>query len=306
MKITTKTTKEQLKSFLGANAKAVKTADKDLFDQIAYADKMAKKDDSKVTRKDLVDLVKSVISLLGDKCVEPALAQEKAPATPQAENSVKKLAKGVSKKQEKAPATPQAENSVKKLAKGVSKKQETKEETSSEESGESENTAEETQGADEKKAPKKSLGGKKKPATKKEGVTVLNTDADSEKAVQLAKAFPKTLEVGDSKYELAEDIKTLDDLYEALNKDEEIVFAYYWTKRHLKQFSYFGGWLGQPKSFDNDLDLATAIYVSDEKKVSYQVSMYTEAIYTILPTDFEETDGVRVAGGIEYQIYRAV
>lgn len=282
MKITTKTTKEQLKSFLGANAKAVKTQDKDLFDQIAYSDKMAKKDDSKVTRKDLVDLVKSVMTLLGDKCVEPALAQE-------------------------TPATPQAENSVKKLAKGVSKKQETKEETSSEESGESEKTAEETQGADEKKeAPKKSLGGKKKPATKKEGVTVLNTDADSEKAVQLAKAFPKTLEVGDSKYELAEDIKTLDDLYEALNKDEEIVFAYYWTKRHLKQFSYFGGWLGQPKSFDNDLDLATAIYVSDEKKVSYQVSMYTEAIYTILPTDFEETDGVRVAGGIEYQIYRAV
>lgn len=282
MKITTKTTKEQLKSFLGANAKAVKTADKDLFDQIAYADKMAKKDDSKVTRKDLVDLVKSVIALLGDKCVEPALAQEKAPATPQAENSVKKLAKGVSKKQE------------------------TKEETSSEESGESEKTAEETQGAEEKKAPKKSLSGKKKPATKKEGVTDLEPTTSSDKAVQLAKMFPKTIEVGDTKYELAEDIKTLEDLYEALNKDEEIVFAYYWTKRHLKQFDYFMGWLGQPKSFDNDLDLATAIYVSDEKKVSYQVSMYTEAVYTILPTDFEEVDGVRVAGGIEYQIYRAV
>lgn len=282
MKITTKTTKEQLKSFLGANAKAVKTADKDLFDQIAYADKMAKKDDSKVTRKDLVDLVKSVIALLGDKCVEPALAQEKAPATPQAENSVKKLAKGVSKKQE------------------------TKEETSSEESGESEKTAEETQGAEEKKAPKKSLSGKKKPATKKEGVTDLEPTTSSDKAVQLAKMFPKTIEVGDTKYELAEDIKTLEDLYEALNKDEEIVFAYYWTKRHLKQFDYFMGWLGQPKSFDNDLDLATAIYVSDEKKVSYQVSMYTEAVYTILPTDFEEVDGVRVAGGIEFQIYRAV
>ena len=282
MKITTKTTKEQLKSFLGANAKAVKTADKDLFDQIAYADKMAKKDDSKVTRKDLVDLVKSVITLLGDKCVEPALAQEKAPATPQAENSVKKLAKGVSKKQE------------------------TKEESSSEESGESEKTAEETQGAEEKKAPKKSLSGKKKPATKKEGVTDLEPTTSSDKAVQLAKMFPKTIEVGDAKYELAEDIKTLEDLYEALNKDEEIVFAYYWTKRHLKQFDYFMGWLGQPKSFDNDLDLATAIYVSDEKKVSYQVSMYTEAVYTILPTDFEEVDGVRVAGGIEFQIYRAV
>ena len=282
MKITTKTTKEQLKSFLGANAKAVKTADKDLFDQISYADKMAKKDDSKVTRKDLVDLVKSVIALLGDKCVEPALAQEKAPATPRAENSVKKLAKGVSKKQE------------------------TKEETSSEESGESEKTAEETQGADEKKkAPKKSLGGKKKPATKKEGVTALE-GSNSQKTVQMAKQFPQTIEVGDSKYELATDIKSMDDLYEALNKDEEIVFAYYWSRRHLRQFDYFVGCLGQPKSFDNDLDLATTIYVSDEKKVAYQVSMYTEAMYTVLPKDFEDEDGIRVSFGMEYQIYRAV
>lgn len=288
MKITTKTNKETLKTFLGLNAKAVKEQDKNLFDRIAYADKMAKKDESKVTRKDLVDLAKSVIALLGDKCVEPALAQEKTPATPQAENSVKKLAKGVSKKQE------------------------TKEESSSKESGESEKTAEEIQEAPakeekvDKKSAKKSLGGKKKKeAPKKDGVTALE-GSENQKTVQMAKAFPKTLTVGDTTYELAEDIKTLEDLYNALNKDEEIVFAYYWTKRHLKQFPYFGGWLGQPKSFDNDLDLATAMYVSDEKKVSYQISMYTEAVYTILPTDFEEVDGVRVAGGIEYQIYRAV
>lgn len=288
MKITTKTTKEQLKNFLGANVKAVKAQDKDLFDRIAYSDKMAKKDDSKVQRKDLVDLAKEVIALLGSAVVEPALAQE-APL---------------------APIEPQAENSVKKLAKGVSKKQKSMEE-SSEESGESEETAEETQEApakeekvDTKKSAKKSLGGKKT-APKKDGVTALE-GSENQKTVQMAKAFPKTLTVGDTTYELAEDIKTLDDLYEALNKDEEIVFAYYWTKRHLKQFPYFGGWLGQPKSFDNDLDLATAIYVSDEKKVSYQVSMYTEAVYTILPTDFDIEDGVRVAGGIEYQIYRAV
>lgn len=277
MKITTKTTKEQLMKFLGANAKAVKEQSKDLFDRLVYADKMAKKDESKVQRKDLVDLAKEVMTLLGEAITDPF-----------------------------AQATPVAENSVKKLAKGVSKKQETK---VSEESSESEETAEQTEEkVDEKKSAKKSLGGKKKEAPKKDGVTVLNTEANSssEKAVQLAKAFPKTLEVGDAKYELAEDIKTLDDLYNALGNDEEIVFAYYWTKRHLKQFDYFGGWLGQPKSFDNDLDLATAIYVSDEKKVSYQVSMYTEAIYTILPNDFEIEDGVRIAGGIEYQIYRAV
>lgn len=286
MKITTKTTKEQLKSFLGANAKAVKTADKDLFDRIAYADKMAKKDDSKVTRKDLVDLVKSVIALLGDKCVEPALAQEKAPATPQAENSVKKLSKGVSKKQK----------SMEETATEVSESEETAE------TEEAPATEEKAEKVDSKKSAKKSKGGKKAP---KDGVTVLE-GSDNQKTVQMAKAFPKTLEVGDTKYELASDIKTMEDLYNALNNDEEIVFAYYWTKRHLKQFDYFGGWLGQPKSFDNDLDLSTAIYVSDEKKVAYQVSMYTEAIYTILPTDFEETDGIRVAGGIEYQIYRAV
>lgn len=274
MKITTKTTKEQLKSFLGANAKAVKTQDKDLFDQIAYADKMAKTDDSKVTRKDLVDLVKSVITLLGDKVIEPALAQE----TPVV-----------------------AENSVKKLSKGVSKKQEVKKEES-EESGETseEQTAEEPK---VEKSAKKSLGGKKTP--KKDGVTVLN-ESNNEKAVQLAKMFPQTVVAGDSKYELATDIKTMEDLYKAIGNDEEIVFAYYWSKRLLKQFDYFGGWLGQPKNFEQDLDLCTAIYVSDEQKVAYQVSMYTEAIYTILPTDFEEIDGIRVAGGIEYQIYRAV
>lgn len=286
MKITTKTTKEQLKSFLGANAKAVKTADKDLFDQIAYADKMAKKDDSKVTRKDLVDLVKSVITLLGDKCVEPALAQEKAPATPQAENSVKKLAKGVSKKQE------------------------TKEETSSEESGESEKTAEETQeeAKTEKvdnKSAKKSLGGKKKEAPKKDGVTALE-GSENQKTVQMAKMFPETLEVGDVKYQLAHDIQTIEELHNALANDEEIVFAYYWTARHLKQFPYYSGLLPAPKKFDNDLDLATCIYVSDDNVVSYQISMYTEAMYMTLPTDIAEEDGLRISRGVEYQIYRAV
>lgn len=287
MKITAKTSKEQLKNILGANVKAVKTQDKDLYDRIAYTNKMVKTDESKVTRKDLFDLVKEVISLLGDKIVEPALAQE-TPATP---------------------VEPQAENSVKKLSKGVSKKQKSMEDSSNE-TGESEKTAEKTEETPakeekvDKKSAKKSLGGKKT-APKKDGVTALE-GSENQKTVQMAKAFPQTLTVGDTKYELATDIKTMEDLYNALNNDEEIVFAYYWTKRHLKQFQYFGGILGQPKSFDNDLDMTTTIYVSDEKKVAYSVSMYTEAVYTIIPTDFEETDGVRVAGGIEYQIYRAV
>ena len=276
MKITSKTTKQELANVLGANAKVVKEQDKNLYDQMAYTSDMMKKDEKKVTRRDLVDLVKDVMKALGDKFVEPALAQETpAPAVqPQAENAVKKLTKGVSKKQEMKPA-----------------KEEPAKDKSTEE-----------QGAE--KAPKKSLGKKSTTKKSKEGVTDLEPTTSSDKAVQLAKMFPKEISVGDDTYELAEDIKTFDDLYDALEKDEDIVFAYYWTKRHLKQFDYFMGWLGQPKSFDNDLDLATAMYVSDEKKVAYQISMYTEAVYTILPTDFEEVDGVRVAGGIEYQIYR--
>ena len=274
MKITSKTTKQELANVLGANAKVVKEQDKNLYDQMAYTSDMMKKDEKKVTRRDLVDLVKDVMKALGDKFVEPALAQETPTVQPQAENAVKKLTKGVSKKQEMKPA-----------------KEEPAKDKSTEE-----------QGAE--KAPKKSLGKKSTTKKPKEGVTDLEPATSSDKAVQLAKMFPKEISVGDDTYELAEDIKTFDDLYDALEKDEDIVFAYYWTKRHLKQFDYFMGWLGQPKSFDNDLDLATAMYVSDEKKVAYQISMYTEAVYTILPTDFEEVDGVRVAGGIEYQIYR--
>ena len=274
MKITSKTTKQELANVLGANAKVVKEQDKNLYDQMAYTSDMMKKDEKKVTRRDLVDLVKDVMKALGDKFVEPALAQETPAVQPQAENAVKKLTKGVSKKQEMKP---------------------TKEEPAKDKSTEE-------QGAE--KAPKKSLGKKSTTKKSKEGVTDLEPATSSDKAVQLAKMFPKEISVGDDTYELAEDIKTFDDLYDALEKDEDIVFAYYWTKRHLKQFDYFMGWLGQPKSFDNDLDLATAMYVSDEKKVAYQISMYTEAVYTILPTDFEEVDGVRVAGGIEYQIYR--
>ena len=274
MKITSKTTKQELANVLGANAKVVKEQDKNLYDQMAYTSDMMKKDEKKVTRRDLVDLVKDVMKALGDKFVEPALAQETPTVQPQAENAVKKLTKGVSKKQEMKPA-----------------KEEPAKDKSTEE-----------QGAE--KAPKKSLGKKSTTKKSKEGVTDLEPATSSDKAVQLAKMFPKEISVGDDTYELAEDIKAFDDLYDALEKDEDIVFAYYWTKRHLKQFDYFMGWLGQPKSFDNDLDLATAMYVSDEKKVAYQISMYTEAVYTILPTDFEEVDGVRVAGGIEYQIYR--
>lgn len=288
MKITTKTTKEQLKSIIGANVKEVKEKDKELFDRIAYADKMMKKDDSKVTRKDLVDLAKEVITLLGDAVINPFTAPQ---ATPVAENATKKL-----------------------TAKGKTQKK-----ADSEEVGESEETAEELQetpvstpkaeakGAEKKSAKKSSLG-KKKEQPKKDGVTVLE-DKKSKKAVQLAKQFPLTFDIDGKKYELASDLKTMEDVYNALEGDEpqELIFAHYWSKRHLKQFTYFAKpSFGQPESFDNDLDLSVTLHISEEKKVIYVMSMYTEAMYCITPSEILEEDGIRFNEGIEYQIYRAV
>lgn len=280
MKITAKTTKEQLKNILGANVKAVKSKDKDLFDRIAYADKMAKTDDSKVTRKDLVDLVKEVIALLGDKIVEPALAQETpAPVEPQAENSVKKLTGR--KQTKKTPAT---------------------EEDASEK--ETTETTEAEEKVDEKKSAKKSLG--KKNEKSKDGATASSSKTVQAKAIVLAEVFPETFELDGQKYEIARDIANMGQLHDALEKDENLVFAMYWTKRHIKQFGYGVDTLKAPKEFPMDLDLATCIYVSDECVVSYAISMYTESCYMYTPTDIEEVDGLRYAGGVEYQIYRVV
>ena len=265
MKITTKTNKETLKTFLGLNAKAVKEQDKNLFDQMVYTDKMLRKDESKVTRKDLVDLAKSVIALLGDKCVEPSL-------TPVAENSVKKAPL----KSKKTPAETPVE-----------------EETPAKEEKQEEKPAEK---------PKKK-GGVSKTKPKKESVKPVAGTENNPKIAPLAEMFPEVLEVGDSKYEIARDIKNMDDLYEAFSKEENIVLAFYWSKRHLK-LGYGDGSLKAPASFDQDLDVTSCIYVSDEKVVSYHLSMYTEALYQVMPDSIPEFDGCRYSGGIEFQIYR--
>lgn len=65
MKLSAKSNKQELATILGANAKAVQKKDKGLFDRMAYASKMFKQDESKVTKKDLLDLVKEVQTALG-------------------------------------------------------------------------------------------------------------------------------------------------------------------------------------------------------------------------------------------------
>lgn len=145
----------------------------------------------------------------------------------------------------------------------------------------------------EKPEPKKA----KKKSTK-------DSDTVSEKAVQLATSsvFPEVIKEYGEEYHLAHEVKTLADLEKATENGAEMMIACLWTKRHLRQFRYFNGWLGQPKSFKNDLDLCQLIWCTS--KVAYAVSNDTEAIYNFFPEDIVEEDGIRCCNGLEYQIYR--
>lgn len=184
--------------------------------------------------------------------------------------------------------TPVAENSTKPVAKLSAK-------------GGAKKSAEK---AEDKKEPVPTASGEKKPTTGKK---------DEKKSIKkpvpevaTASSFPETLTIGDESYELAHDITDMDKLHEASDNDEEIIFAFYWSKSQIKQFNYGSGLLPAPKDgFKDNLDLSTLLYVSDEKKVCFSLSMYTENLYQVMPDAFEEIEGVRYSMGIEYQIYRA-
>lgn len=265
-KLTNKTTVETMKGMLNANYVKVKSADKSLADQIMYASKHG----DKATKKDLYDLTKQVVALLGDKLVVPALAEEKS-------------TKEEPKKTKKAEV--KSEQALKPKAK---KKAEEVAEKKSEEK------------AEEK--PKKSLKSKKKVEEAESEPKEKPTKKEPKKKAEI---FPSELTVGEESFTLADDIENMDDLYEALNDEQDIVLAMYWSKELLKGNSYYNNWLGKPKSFENDLDLTNVIYISDEKKIAYAVSMYTEAAYGILPKDLQKKkDGTRVSKTLKFQVYR--
>lgn len=254
MKITTKTTKEQLAKAIGANVSQLdKKGNKDLYDRITYTDKVYKKDSSNVTKADLVTLVKDMMKVLGDKFKEPAT--QLAPA-----NSLKKP-----------------------------KKAEPKEEPQTEEKA---------------VAPKKPSSKKKATPKKAEDSAVTSLEVD------LAEVFKDTLTIedGDSKVSLkiAHDIKDMEDLVKALENNETIVFAMYWSERLLQQFPYFNGDFKAPAKFPMDLDLSTCLYASDSGTCAYAISSFTEGMYLILPEHLKEHKGLRFSNGIEYQIYREV
>lgn len=277
-KITVKSTKEQMTSYLNEVFKSVQKANKNLADRIIYTSKVFKEDQSKVTKKDLFDLCKE------------AMALNLTPATPVvAEASVKPVAK-------------------KKVTKKAKPADEEKAETPTEEPEETpaENT-EETP-----KAPAKASGKKKavtkKSAKKEETPLVTEEEPSSKKEVPLAKMFKEKYTTDTlGTLEIAHDIKTMEDLRKAVVENEELlVLAMYWTPRHIKQFQY-GSHLGLtniPKKFVDDVDLASLVYIGEVNNIAYAVSSETDNMYLIKEADLSEEDGLRFAGGVEYQIYR--
>lgn len=276
MKITAKTTKEELVQFIGDNVAKVKELDKGLFDRIAYTAKVYKKDAEKVMKTDLATLAKEVIALFKTNNLE---------LRPLAETLKKNTPK------EETKETPVEKSEKKKLGKAKAK-DEPKEEP--------------------KETPKKDTKAKAKDKDQKKesGVAPITETESNAKANPLAENFKDTFTLKDADgeeitYEIAHDIKDMPTLYEAMENGDVIVFAFYWTSRHLKQFDYFPHLMKTPpKEFPLDLDLATCLYASDAGTCAYVMSMYSEGMYAILPNNLEEFDGVRFSNGAEFQIYR--
>lgn len=133
------------------------------------------------------------------------------------------------------------------------------------------------------------------------------------KEVELASQFPETLtieSIGEMKLLTADAVSTMEGLHKLAGDGANIVFAFYWTKRHLSQFNYdpYGINPKPFKSFPDDLDIAQLVHVSDEGRVAYVVSAYSEQVYVIKPEDlaFDTEHGLRFSAGIEYGIYEVV
>lgn len=183
---------------------------------------------------------------------------------------------------------PAPANSTKKTLKKSSKQEEPK--------------TEETAPKEEKKAP-----AKKPVAKKSEKKSVVQKSEQKGTNFDLAGMFEETITTEIGTLTKAQDIKTFADLRKALENEEEIYFAIYWTERLLRQFDYVGTieTVKKPKNFPNDLDLVSCIYLSDEDKLAVGISSYTDMPYIIQPKDMTITeDGFRYTSNMEFELYR--
>ena len=261
MNITASVTKEtlvqEIKKSLSKLRKISTKKAKDLADSISYACNMYKKDATKVTKKDLVDLMNQADKMLA----LPASASSKKEEPKKA--GLKPTGKKVAEEAKK-------ESLVKPAPKGKKKTEE---------------------------EPKKPTGKKKEEPVKEEKKEVKK------------ELFPETIsldtEDGEVEYTRT-DVSSMEELCDILSdEDTDAVVAFYWSSKDVKKdYPKVTDNMKALKSFDNDLDLAIPVYVSDEKELAYFVSLYTEAYYDVLK--YEVTDDEEMyAGGRPFILYVA-
>lgn len=183
---------------------------------------------------------------------------------------------------------------------------------------ETEVEADEEETKKEAPAPKKTV---KKAASKKkkDAPAVETTDGLTTKDLPMARIFPKEIDHESLGKLVAcpDKYHTVQEIREAIDSDKNLIFACYWTKRHIKEFAYGQTYeVPVPKGgFPYDLDTLQALYVCEGIDRIYALSTYTEAMFRfmeedLVPTECEANDGskfmMRYSAGLEFEIYEVV
>lgn len=169
----------------------------------------------------------------------------------------------------------------------------------------------------EEKPKKHKKAAKSKKAEKPEKPKVETTE-DFKKGSIMAKMFPAELKTEELGHLVAcyDKYTTMAEVREALEQGKTLIFATFWTKRHIKQFGYSMMFnVPVPKEFPFDLDMLQALYVCDNIDRIYALSAYTEAMFQFLEEDLArvdvtsndgETYTMRYSAGMEFEIYEVV
>ena len=146
---------------------------------------------------------------------------------------------------------------------------------------------------------------KEEEAKEKEEIKAEPVKGNEDKERELAKNFPPTVLVGEEEYSINFELKTLEDIVKAIESGTKVVFAFYWSKRLLKQFKYdiYGIYPKKIKEFPQDLDMAQLIYATREGTAMYLLSLYTDVMHIILEDELDIEDNMRFCNGVEYNVY---
>lgn len=153
----------------------------------------------------------------------------------------------------------------------------------------------------EEEKPKKKSGAKKAKKFAK-GVESQNTKGE---AFDLAEVFHDEIETPLGLITKDDSIKTIKDVAKLLEEGEkEVLCAVYWTERHLSQFDYSNvEGIEAPKSFENDLDLVSIIFVAPDNSYILGVSSYTFVPYVFSAKSMKQKNGIRYTNGAEFNVY---